>query len=251
MTNTNEQRSIDLNCDLGEGFGVYRMPGEAALIPYITSANIACGMHAGDPDVMLETVRLCLAAGVRVGAHPGLADLSGFGRRRFAVSAEHVYALVLYQLGALAAIVRAEGGELQHVKPHGALYHMAAEQPDIAAAVADAAVRFDPALLVVTGRGSALDAAAGARGLRVAAEAFADRGYGADGRLLPRGTPGAVIASAAEAGEQALRLAQAGAADTLCVHGDNPAAPDIAAAVRARLEQAGYALAPLQKGKNG
>ena len=234
---------IDLNSDLGESFGRYTLGDDEALLPLITSANIACGFHAGDPQVMNRTVRAAMRHGVAIGAHPGYPDLQGFGRRRMELTPEEVESCVLYQLGALAAFARAAGAEMTHVKPHGALYNQASEEPPIARAIARAVARFSPSLRLMGLAGSALVAAAVEAGLPSAAEGFPERGYGPGGRLFSRRLPGATIESPEQAADQALRLAREGAAgvpvDTLCIHGDNPNAVLIARAVRARLEENG------------
>ena len=185
--------TIDLNSDLGESFGRWTLGSDAELMKVITSANVACGYHAGDPGVMRATVRLARDAGVAVGAHPGLPDLAGFGRRNMAVSAEEVEDMVLYQVGALAAIAASEGVRLQHVKPHGALYNMAVKDRGLADAIARAVRAFDAGLVLFALPGSGLEQAGCDAGLRVAREGFADRAYEADGSLTPRTRPGAVI----------------------------------------------------------
>jgi UPF0271 protein len=241
--NTQTDKRIDLNCDLGESFGVYRTGQDEALLRIVTSANIACGFHAGDPATMRRTVRLCLERGVAVGAHPGLPDLAGFGRREMAVSPQEAYEMTLYQIGALYAFVRSEGGTLAHVKPHGALYNMAARDAALAQAIAEAVYRFDPELALYGLAGSELIRAAENIGLRAKREAFADRGYRPDGSLIPRGQPGAMIEDAKAAATQVLRLAEEGCADTVCVHGDGPHALEVAAQVRETLRQAGWQIA--------
>lgn len=242
---------IDLNCDLGESFGRYQLGSDAAIMPYITSANIACGYHAGDPTVMQATLRLAKAHGVAAGAHPGWPDLQGFGRREMTFSTVETRALVLYQVGALAALARAEGVELTHVKPHGALYNQAARDPALAAAVAAALRDFSRALVLVGLAGSRLIEAARENGLHAAAEAFPDRAYLPDGTLMPRSQPGAVLESAGEIAQNALRLAREGIRgtpiDTLCLHGDHPNALENARAVRAALEQASIQVGPLER----
>ena len=238
---------IDLNCDMGESFGAYSLGDDAAILPYITSANVACGFHAGDPLVMEATVHLCAAAGVRVGAHPSTPDLQGFGRREMSLSPEEAEALVLYQVGALAAFCRAAGIELTHVKPHGALYNQAARDPILAQAVARGAARFSRELVLVGLAGSALMAAAAAAGLAAAGEGFPDRAYNPDGSLRSRRLPGAVLDDPEQVAANAVRLAREGIltpqgslpVDTLCLHGDNPIAAAAARAVRAALEAAG------------
>ena len=237
------QMKIDLNCDMGESFGRYVLGNDEALIPLITSANIACGFHAGDPLVMEATVRLAARFGVGVGAHPGHPDLQGFGRRNLDLSPEEAEAFVLYQVGALAGFARAAGVELAHVKPHGALYNQAAKDRPLAEAIARGVVRFSKNLILVGLAGSALTAAGAEAGLRVANEGFPDRAYNADGSLRPRRLPGAVLESPSEAAAQAVKMVSEGIrfgetrvqVQTLCIHGDNPAALAIAQAVRGAL----------------
>jgi UPF0271 protein len=244
--------SIDLNADLGEGMD------DEAILPFLTSANVACGMHAGGPAMMERTVALSLARGVQVGAHPGYADRANFGRLDVELSLDEVESLVLYQIGALDAFVRARGGRLFHVKAHGALYNRAAKDAGLARAIASAVRRFSPELVLVGLAGSRLIEAAREAGLPAAGEAFADRRYQPDGSLVPRSKPGAVLEDPTEAAEQALLLAREGAviasdgtrlqmrAQTLCLHGDTPGAMKIARAVRERLAQAGVEVAPLK-----
>jgi UPF0271 protein len=248
---------VDLNCDAGEGFGPWRMGDDETLIPLMTSVSIACGAHAGDPLVMRRTIELAARAGVAVGAHPGYPDLQGFGRRELPLGPHEVEPWLLAQIGALAAVARALGVRLQHVKPHGALYNSAADDPALAEAIVRAVRTYDPTLVLVARAGSAQAAAGRAAGLRVAEEAFADRGYDTYGRLLARGLPGALLTDAAQAGERALVLIRDGGlrladdawlplrADTLCVHSDTPGAAAIAQAVRSRLTAAGAHLRPL------
>ncbi|PKN94495.1 MAG: lactam utilization protein LamB [Chloroflexi bacterium HGW-Chloroflexi-6] len=222
--------NIDLNCDLGESFGNYSLGNDAAIMPFITSANIACGFHAGDPLVMQATIRLAKQHGVAIGAHPGWPDLQGFGRREMSIGPAEAEALVLYQIGALAAFAKAQGVELRHVKPHGALYNQAATDADLAEAVARAVKRFSVDLILVGLAGSGLLDAGRAIGLRVAGEAFPDRGYNPDGTLMSRKLPGALLTDPQEVAENALRLAREGIRfgervvipDTLCLHGDHP-----------------------------
>jgi UPF0271 protein len=246
--------AIDLNCDLGESFGAWTMGEDAAVLPHVSSANVACGFHAGDPTVMRRTVALAKAQGVAIGAHVSLPDLQGFGRREMKVSPEEAYDFTLYQVGALAAIARAQGAALAHVKPHGALYNMAARDRALADAIARAVRDADPALVLFGLSGSALTDAGAAAGLRVAHEVFADRAYRADGSLAPRGTPGALIDDPARAADRAAAFA-AGApvaavdgtplvlrADTVCVHGDRDGAGAFAMALRARLGALGIAV---------
>ena len=244
-------RILDLNCDLGESFGAWRLGDDAGVLPHVSSANIACGFHAGDPRTMQATVASALAHGVALGAQPGWPDLVGFGRRALAATPAETHALVLYQIGALAAFARAAGARLAHVKPHGALYNQAARDRALADAVAQAVRDFDPRLILFGLAGSALIEAGRALGLTVAREAFADRRYQADGSLTPRDQPGAVIDDVDAAVAQALRIATRGeaiaidgariaiAADTLCVHGDRPDAAEFARRLRQALEAAG------------
>jgi UPF0271 protein len=248
---------VDLNCDMGESFGRYTLGHDSAMLDVVTSANIACGLHAGDPKVMQRTVTEAAAKGVAVGAHPSFPDRQGFGRRLMALTSDEVEAFVLYQLGALAGFARAVGTNLVHVKPHGALYNWAAKDSECAAAIARAVVAFDPALIVVTLPGSALVAAAHDHGLPVAQEGFADRAYQADGSLVPRSQPGAVIHDPAEAAARAVQMVTQGEIqtidgttipmeiDTLCVHGDTPDAVGIAGELRQALEAAGVTITAL------
>lgn len=237
--------TIDLNCDLGESSG-----SDAAIMPYITSANIACGFHAGNPSVMQATVRLAKRHGVNIGAHPGWPDVEGFGRREMSFSAEEVEALVLYQVGALAAIARAEGAELRHVKPHGALYNQAARDAALAEAVARAVKRFSRDLILVGLAGSSLVESARGIGLSAASEAFPDRAYHPDGTLMPRNLPGAVLHDPTAVAANAARLAREGIRfgekvvfpDTLCLHGDNETAAENARLAREALAAAGIAV---------
>lgn len=244
--------SIDLNADIGEGLD------DSALLPFLTSANVACGLHAGDPFSMDETVSAALSHGVRVGAHPGYPDRANFGRLRVEMSADAVEALVLYQISALDGFVRSRGGTLTHVKPHGALYHAAAEFPDVARAIAEGVRRLRPSLVLFAPAGSLLMEAGREAGLPVAAEAFADRRYLPDGTLVSRADRGALISSPDEAAEQALSLARDGRvrtndgttisvrADTLCIHGDTPGAPEFARRIHERFREEGIRIAPLE-----
>lgn len=230
---------IDLNCDLGESFGRYRLGQDEAVIPFVTSVSIACGFHAGDPVVMKQTVDLAARHGVSIGAHPGYPDLQGFGRRNMDLSPEEVEALVLYQVGALAGFAKAAGVEMAHVKPHGALYNQAAGDRALARAVARGVARFSKELILVGLAGSALVAAGVVEGLKVANEGFPDRAYNPDGTLVARRAPGAVVESPDDVAANAVRLAKHGISfgsmqvkiDTLCIHGDNPNAAAIGKAV--------------------
>jgi UPF0271 protein len=240
---------VDLNADVGEGG-----QEDAELLRYVTSANIACGAHAGDSATMRRTVEPARDLGVAVGAHPGFDDRDGFGRREMRLSTIDVASLVRQQLETLAAVATAGGVRLQHVKPHGALYNMAARDERLAAAIADTVKAFDPDVILLGLAGSALVAAARSVGLRAAGEGFADRGYLPDGSLIPRGRNGAVIDNPSEAIAQALRLVRASAAtatgtppriDSLCIHGDTPGAASLAALLRSALIDAGVEVEPL------
>ena|SRR5438477_1192000 len=249
---------IDLNADVGESFGSWAMGDDADVLAFVTSANVACGFHAGDPQVMDRTVALAVRAKVAIGAHPGHPDLRGFGRRAIQASPEEIERDVLYQVGALQAFARAHGTRVAHVKPHGALYNQAAEDEEVARAVARGVARAGRELVLV-GLASTepMRRAAEAEGLRFAAEAFADRRYTPAGTLQSRREPGSVITDPIQAAAQALRLATEGRvtatdgrdvvlrADTLCLHGDNPAAVANAAAIRRALDAAGVAVQPL------
>ena len=249
--------AIDINCDMGESFGRYKLGGDEAIMPHITSANIACGVCAGDPLVMSAAVRCASAHGVSIGAHPGFPDLQGFGRREMNLTPEEIEAFVIFQIGALAGFVRSAGAELAHVKPHGALYNMAARDWNMARAIARAVAGFSKGLVFVGLSGSVMIEAGVEAGLRVAREAFADRAYNADGSLRSRRLPGAVLDSPQDAAAQALRIARDGvviahdgevvsmAADTLCIHGDTPSALGIVQAVRHALDDAGIEVLPM------
>ena len=248
---------IDLNADLGESFGPWRMGQDEALMTSITSANVACGFHAGDPTVMRATIRLAKPHGVAVGAHPGFPDLVGFGRREMRLSKAEVEDLVLYQLAAIAGVAGAEGVRLQHVKAHGALYNMAARDAVLATAIARAVAAFDRTLILLGLPNSPLLREGNAAGLRVAAEVFADRTYEADGSLTSRGTPGSVIHDPAHVVERAVAMITTGEviatdgsalslqAHTICLHGDTPGAADLAHRVRTALESAGVRVSAL------
>ena len=250
-------KTVDLNADLGESFGRYVLGMDEQILPVISSANIACGFHAADPVVMEKTVRLAAAAGTAIGAHPGFPDLMGFGRRNLAVTPEEARAYVLYQLGALEAFLRPHGLRLHHVKPHGALYNMAAKDYVLARAVCDAVRDFDPRLVLVGLSGSELIRAAGDAGLRAASEVFADRAYEEDGSLVSRQKPGAMITDEAEAIRRVVRMVTEGKvtavtgkeiplrADTVCVHGDGEKAVLFARSIRKALEENGIRVAAM------
>ena len=243
---------IDLNADVGESFGAWSMGQDEALLPFLTSVNVASGFHAGDPLTMDRTVTAALARGIRIGAHPSHLDIRGFGRREIQASPEEVETDVLYQAGALRAFVESRGGRLWHVKPHGALYNQAARDPQLARAIARGVRRLGGGVtLVGLSTSSAFREAAASEGVGFAGEAFVDRAYEGDGRLAKRGTAGAVFDNPEAAAAQAVSIANAGRvttrdgaslevfAQTLCLHGDNPNALDIARAVRVALETAG------------
>ena len=243
--------TVDINCDMGESFGPWPMGADEQVLPHITSANIACGAHAGDPTVMRRTVRAAKALGVAVGAHPGFADLQGFGRREMKADPAEVEDLVLAQIGALAAAAKAEGTALRHVKAHGALFNMAASDADLAAALARAVAAFDRSLVLFASPHSAMVDAARKLGLPVALEEFADRAYEADGQLASRRKAGSVIHDPPTVIARAVRMATDRAvvsldgsvlpieADTMCIHSDTPGADRLAAGVRSALESAG------------
>lgn len=242
---------IDLNCDMGEAFGNYPMPADEMLMNYISSASIACGFHAGDPQVMQQTVLLAAKKGVAIGAHPGLPDLQGFGRREIKITPREAYQMVLYQVGALHGFVKAAGEKLNHVKPHGALYNMAARDSGLADAVAKAVYDFDPGLILFALAGSEMISAAQNAGLRYASEVFADRSYQDDGSLTPRAQPGAIITDDRQAVTQALLMVDSQQvmsaagnvipvkADTLCLHGDGLHAVEFARNIRESLIKSG------------
>ncbi len=246
---------IDFNCDMGEGFGAWRMGEDEGIISCVTSANIACGFHAGDPGWMRATVRLAEAAGAGIGAHPGFPDLRGFGRRNLSASPAEVRDDAVYQIGALTAFTRAK--RLQHVKPHGALYNMAVGNADLARAICDAVLETDPRMLLVVLSGSKWVEIATSMGVRVAREVFADRAFNADGTLVARSRPGAVIHDTGAVVERSLRMVTEGRvtattgeevamqADTICLHGDTPGAVEIARALKAAFTRAGIRLAPM------
>lgn len=243
--------AVDLNCDMGESFGAYVLGNDEAILETITSANIACGFHAGDPSTMRKTVRMAMDKGVGIGAHPGLQDLAGFGRREMAISTEEAFDLVVYQIGALAGFVKAEGGRLQHVKPHGALYNMAAVNRELADAIAEAVYKVDSELILFGLAGSELVKAGERFGLKVAHEVFADRTYQADGTLTSRREPNALPTDHEIATRQIVRMVKEGkvtatdgtdvaiSADTICIHGDGKTAVEFAKVIPGALEREG------------
>ena len=246
---------IDLNSDLGESFGPWPMGQDAALMDSISSANVACGFHAGDPGAMRATIALAREKGVAIGAHPGFQDLVGFGRREMKATPAEVEDLVLYQVSALAGMASAQGVRLQHVKAHGALYNMACRDRALADAIAKAVASFDRSLILFGLPNSELLRAGAAAGLSIAAEVFADRAYDPDGSLTSRTTPGSVIHDTSKVVERAIKMVRdkqviavdgstiSLKADTICLHGDTPGAADHAKAVRRGLEAAGISVA--------
>ena len=247
---------VDLNCDMGESFGAWKLGADAEVLASVSSANVACGYHAGDPGVMRQTVRMARDAQVAVGAHPGLPDLLGFGRRDMRVTPAEVEDMMLYQIGALAAVAAAEGVRLAHVKAHGALYNMAARDAALATAIARAIAAFDRSLVMFGLAGSLMLDAGRSAGLRVAAEGFADRAYEPDGTLTPRSRAGAVIHDPDTVVRRAIRLVKerrvtavdgsdiALEVDTLCVHGDTPGAHALARRLREGFREQGIAVRP-------
>lgn len=248
---------VDLNCDMGESFGAYRIGADEEVFPYITSANVACGFHGGDPSVMRTTLARARERGVAVGAHPGFPDLIGFGRREIDASPQEVYDLVVYQVGALLGFTSAAKMAMQHVKPHGALYNMAVVKPELAAAIARAVRDVDRGLVLFGLPGSHLISEGESAGLRTAAEAFADRNYMSDGSLVSRRRPDAHVHDATEAVARAVRMVRDGKVqsvdgqeislrvDTICIHGDGPHAAEFAKRLREGFATAGIAVEPL------
>ncbi|MGH2820262.1 MAG: LamB/YcsF family protein [Actinomycetota bacterium] len=239
---------VDLNCDLGESFGAYSIGNDEAVLECVTSANIACGFHGGDPSVMRRTVSMAVEKGVAIGAHPGYPDLVGFGRRFMDATPGEVEDFVTYQVGALDAFVRSEGARMQHVKAHGALYNAAVRSPELSEAIAEGIKRVDPRLVLYGLAGSELLAGGARVGLPTASETFADRTYQADGTLTSRRDPEALIHDGEQAVAQAVRMVKEGKvrsqqgddvavrADTICIHGDGPEALAFARQIRRRLE---------------
>jgi UPF0271 protein len=244
---------IDLNCDMGESYGAWKMGADAEILPYVTSANIACGFHAGDPATIRKTVRLAVDHGVAIGAHPSLPDLQGFGRRAMKITPQEMYDLVVYQAGAVEAFARAAGAKLHHIKCHGMLYNMAANDAGLSEAMVRAGKDLGVMLYVLSN--SVNFDIARAAGVRVAGEVFADRGYADDGTLAPRGSAGAMIEEAPRAVAQALAMVEQGyvtsltgkrvpvAADTLCLHGDQPGAVQFAKDIRQAFKEKGIDVA--------
>jgi UPF0271 protein len=249
-------RSVDLNCDCGEGFGPYAMGDDAAMLDIVTSASVACGFHGGDPEIMAATFKAAKAKGVAIGAHPGYPDLWGFGRRQQAFSEGEIERLVAYQIGSAQGLAAYAGYRLSYVKVHGALSNLAMEDAGVAQAIARAIKAVDARLGFLVIAGTQLEAAARAQGLSLAREVYADRAYSEAGLLVPRSAPGAVLHAIDEVADRVLAMVGAGAIitqsgktittgiDSICVHGDHPNAVAMAKAVRSRLESAGVAFAP-------
>ncbi len=250
---------IDLNNDLGESFGPWRMGMDREVMAHVSSANVACGFHAGDPEVMLRTVRAAKEAAVAVGAHPGFPDLQGFGRRTMGCSPDEVYAFTLYQIGAMQAVCAAHDMSLQHVKAHGALYNQAAKDISLARAIARATRDAGEDIILLGLANSLFEQAAAEEGVRYAAEAFADRGYMNDGSLVPRSKPGAFVHDPDEAAARMVRLVKEGVvrsaegqdirlkAHSICLHGDNPSAVEMAARIRKALQDDGVVISTIRE----
>ncbi len=242
------RRKIDMNCDLGESYGHFKVGQDSKIMPHITSANVACGFHAGDPVTMAHTVKLAKKFGVAVGAHPGYPDLMGFGRREMKLNAEELKSYIMYQVGALQVFARASGTNLQHVKPHGALYNIATQDRNIAGTIAEAILSIDSKLIVLGPPHSMIAKTAASKGLRLALEAFADRAYNPDGTLVSRSQPGSVIEEPKLVVERARKMIEDGTVSaingetvhlgqihTICVHGDTANAVEIARILKTRL----------------
>ena len=250
---------VDLNCDLGESFGNYTIGMDEAVIPHISSANVGCGWHGGDPLVMRKTLALAKDAGIAVGAHPGFPDLMGFGRRNMTVTPDEAYSYTLYQLGAFYGFAKAAGMEVQHVKPHGAFYNMAGKDLAMSTAICKAIKDFDPNIILLALSGSKMLEAAAEVGIPAAYEVFADRAYNEDGSLVARSLPGAVIHDTEECIRRVVQMVKEGTVtaitgkvipircDSICVHGDNTSAVEFVKAIRARLTADGVQTAPLTK----
>lgn len=248
-------KRIDVNCDMGESYGAWKMGADAEVMPYVSSANIACGFHGGDPATIRKTVRLAVDHGVAVGAHPSLPDLQGFGRRAMKISPQEMYDLVVYQAGAVEAFARAAGARLHHVKCHGALYNMAANDEALSEAMARAVRDLGNGVMLYVLSGSKSFSIGKSMGLRVAGEVFADRGYSDDGTLAPRDLPGGMVEDAAEAVARALAMVENGyvtslsgkrvavSADTLCLHGDQAGAVAFARAITKAFKEKGIEIA--------
>jgi UPF0271 protein len=248
---------VDINCDMGESFGAYKMGRDEEILDYITSANIACGYHAGDPATMRKTVKMALDKNVGIGVHPGLQDLSGFGRREISITSQEAYDLVVYQIGALYGFVKSEGGKLQHVKPHGALFNMASKSGPLSEAIAEAVYKVDPELILFGLAGSELVKAGKKIGLRSAHEVFSDRTYQEDGSLTSRRESNALITDHTAAVNQVIGMVKEGKvtsiqgtevsieANTICIHGDGESALEFAKYIPTALKDAGIKVAKI------
>jgi 5-oxoprolinase (ATP-hydrolysing) subunit A len=246
--------SVDLNCDLGESYGLFKIGNDEEILKQITSANIACGFHAGDHNVMMETVKMAKAHGVKIGAHPGFPDLHGFGRREMHLTQQEIYNLVVYQIGALEAFARACGAKVSHMKPHGALYNMAARDKLVAGAIAQAVLDVNPQLILFGLAGSLLVRTGVEKGLKVAHEVFADRNYQPDGTLTPRSQANAMIHDTEYAIERVIHMVKQGRvravdgseiemkADTVCVHGDEPQTLEFVVKLKKALQEEGISI---------
>ncbi|MEM1549990.1 MAG: 5-oxoprolinase subunit PxpA [Candidatus Methanomethylicia archaeon] len=243
---------VDLNCDLGESFGRYKLGFDEEIMPHITSANIACGFHAGDPNIMRKTVKLAIKNNVEIGSHPGLPDLLGFGRRWIEVEKEDIVNYMLYQMGALDAFIKAEGGKMLHVKPHGALYNKAAVNEEVSEAIIEAIEKYNPELILVGLAKSKMIEVSEKHKIKYAIEAFADRAYMSDGSLAPRSMKGSVITNINEIIERAINMLkygkvktidgkeiEIGKVTTICIHGDTPGAVEIASNLKKKLIESG------------
>ncbi len=250
---------VDLNSDIGEGYGAYKMGMDEEIMKCVTSVNIACGWHAGDPLIMVKTIKIAKANEVAIGAHPGYPDLLGFGRRKMVVTPEEAKAYMLYQLGALSAFAKTNGKKIQHMKLHGAFYNMAAVEKNLADAVLDGIEEFDKNIIVMTLSGSYMAQEAKRRGMRVAEEVFADRGYNADGTLVNRALPGAFVKDPEEAIARVIKMVKTKKvtavngeeidinADSICVHGDNPKAIEFVDRIRKSLIENGIEVKSLDE----
>ncbi|UOQ43869.1 LamB/YcsF family protein [Halobacillus salinarum] len=250
-------KKVDINCDMGESFGTYQIGQDEEILDYVTSANIACGFHAGDPSIMRKTVQLAIEKNTGIGVHPGLPDLAGFGRRFIDITPQEAYDMVVYQIGALQSFVQAEGGSLQHVKPHGALYNRASKQKDLAEAIAEAVYKVDPALILFGLAGSELVKAGRKTGLITASEVFADRTYQSDGSLTSRREPDALITDQEQAVNQVIKMVKEKKvhtlqneeigieADTICIHGDGAHALEFANYINSALKESGIEAAKI------
>ncbi len=254
-----EEMNVDINCDMGESFGAYRLGSDEEMMSHITSANIACGFHAGDPMVMERTISLAKNHGVSVGAHPGFPDLVGFGRRNMELSPREVRNDLIYQVGALSAFAHIEGLSLQHVKPHGQLYNLAAKDESMARAICEGILALGKNLILVALSGSKMAEIGSKSGVKMAREAFADRAYHRDGSLVSRKREGSVIHDPGRVAERVIRMVQEGKVqsiegdlidlevDSICVHGDTPGAVQLAQTIRRNLIGAGIAVLPMEK----